>query len=352
MKKALAVLLSILTILAVLSACSKEPEPEPQEPVEQTPQEPVETYDIINPLTGEALDTDISQNRPYAFVLNNLQRALPQCGVQSADIIIEAPVEGGISRMLGIFQDITDVGPIGSIRSARPYLVDLSLAFDSIFIHAGGSPQAYEELASKDVLHFDGVNGRTGTQIFYRDEDRRATAGYEHSLFTDSSLIEEYISPMDIRHEHEAGYEYAQTYETEAQPAGGSAADDISVIVSGSKETNFKYDGESKKYLISEYDEAYTDGNTDAQVSCKNVIVLVTDVSRISGDTEGRLEVRTTGTGTGYFACEGKLIPISWSRDDVYSQFEFTTEDGSPLSLGRGNSYICITSSDDNVSYQ
>lgn len=349
MKKRSVALLLLLAVFMLFPACSKEEQVDEQQEVEE--QTPQENYDIINPLTGEAVDADISSKRPYAIVLNNLERALPQCGVQEADIIIETPVEGGITRMLAVFQDITDVGTIGSIRSARPYLVDLSLAFDSIFIHAGGSDQAYEEMANKDVLHFDGVNGSKGTQIFYRDEERRSTAGYEHSLFTTSDLIEEYIYPMDIRHEHEDGYKYEQTYETEAMP-DGSTAETITADITSSKSTSFTYDSATKKYLISEYGEDYVDGNTENQVSTKNVICLSTDISRISGDSSGRLEMRTTGSGTGYFACEGKIIPIKWSRDDVYDQLHFTTEDGTPLSLGRGNTYICFLYSDDDVSYE
>ena len=337
----------VLALCLVLCACGKKDEPE------ATPEEKEEeiSYDIVNPLTGEVLEEDISENRPFAFVINNLKAATPQCGISKADIIYEVPVEGGITRMVAIFQDISDAGAIGSIRSARPYLIDIALAYDSVFIHAGGSDQAYTDLKNKGVLNFDGVNGWRGTDIFYRDAERRQTAGYEHSLFTSSNLIEEIIYPMDdIRLTHEDGYKFDQTYETDLD-LQGEAANSIIAQITSSKSTSFEYDAESQTYKIFEYDKEYTDGNTDQQVSAKNVIFISTDISRVSGDSAGRLSVRTTGEGTGYFAYNGEIIPIKWSRDSYSEQFEYFTQDGSPLALGRGNTYVCVMYSDDDVSY-
>lgn len=60
-------------------------------------------------------------------MLHNLKEALPQLGQSSADIIYEVPAEGGITRMLGVYQSLDGVGTIGSIRSARPYYLELAL---------------------------------------------------------------------------------------------------------------------------------------------------------------------------------------------------------------------------------
>ena len=77
--------------------------------------------------------------RPVAVMLNNLKEALPQLGQSSADIIYEVPAEGGITRMLGVYQSLDGVGTIGSIRSARPYYLELALGHDAIFLHAGAA---------------------------------------------------------------------------------------------------------------------------------------------------------------------------------------------------------------------
>jgi len=356
MKKLFSLMSLMLAIMMIFSACGETQET-PTEPsddpvVEQsTPPTEDELYAISNPLTGELTDTDISNKRPYAFVVNNIRIATPQVGVSKADMIFECPVEGGITRMVAVYQDITDVGVIGSIRSARPYLIDIALSFDPVFVHAGGSDQAYADMNTKGVLHFDGVNGKTGQGIFYRDAERKAKMGYEHSMMTDSSLIEDIIYPMDIRQTHEEGYEYAQSYKLEAQPEG-EKAESIVVSLTSSKTTSFSYNAETKKYAISEYNKDYVDGATGEQVETKNVLMLMTDVSLISGDDKGRLNVRTTGEGTGYFACEGKYIPIKWSRENYSSQFVYTLEDGTPLTLGRGNTYVCVMKNGNDITFE
>ena len=95
-------------------------------------------------------------------MFNNLKKALPQIGVGRADVIYEIVAEGGITRMMGVFQDLEGVGELGSVRSARDYYVNLALGHDAIYIHAGGSPQAYEAFNSWGVTHIDFVNGPYG----------------------------------------------------------------------------------------------------------------------------------------------------------------------------------------------
>ena len=104
----------------------------------QEPEEPV--YPYAAPLTGEGLMEDVSGQRPIAIMLNNLSKALPQAGVAQADVIYEIVAEGGITRMLALFQDVEGVGEIGTVRSARDYYVSLAYGHDAIFLHAGGQP--------------------------------------------------------------------------------------------------------------------------------------------------------------------------------------------------------------------
>jgi hypothetical protein len=114
----------------------------------------------------------------------------------------------------------------------------------------------------------------------------------------------------------------------------------------------FTYDEDSGTYLVSEYDAPYVDGNTDEQVGVTNVLVLFTDESLIAGDTSGRLSVRTTGTGTGYYACGGKYIEIQWSKPSHSDPLTYTTADGKSLELGVGTSYVNIVSKNAQVTIQ
>jgi hypothetical protein len=58
------------------------------------------------------------------------------------------------------------------------------------------------------------------------------------------------------------------------------------------------------------------------------------------------------GSGEGYFACGGKIIPIKWSCESEGSPILFTLADGTPLELGVGNSYIALAPLKSTVVYE
>lgn len=311
------------------------------EPVEEPEPEPV--YPYTNPLTGEGQMEDISGKRPIAVMFNNLEKALPQLGVGQADVIYEIVAEGGITRMMGLFQNIQGVGNLGSIRSARDYYVNLAYGHDAIYVHAGGSPQAYEAIKGWGVSAIDFVNGPCGVES-WRDANRRANAGYEHSLLTSSTNLVEQM-PSWFRQEHKDDYQVGWTFD-EQLPAGGEAAAELTVPFSTYKTGYFTYDQESGQYAISQHingnDHTYVDGNTDEPVLVSNVLVLYTDISVIAGDSAGRMSVRTTGSGDGILLRDRQLYPIIWQRDSKSSCYRFFGETGEEIALKPGSSYINV----------
>ena len=56
-------------------------------------------------LSGEWLDEEIVKRRPIAIMIPNNPPAMPQYGLSKASIIYEAPVEGRITRLMGVFED-------------------------------------------------------------------------------------------------------------------------------------------------------------------------------------------------------------------------------------------------------
>ena len=72
-------------------------------------------------LTGAERSTN---SRPVAVMVNNIansqrQNARPQRGIGSADLLIEAKVEGGITRLCAVFSDADSIPEVGPIRSGR-----------------------------------------------------------------------------------------------------------------------------------------------------------------------------------------------------------------------------------------
>jgi hypothetical protein len=308
-----------------------------EEDVEPTEEPSAPLY--TNGLTGEAID-EPSNLRPYAVMINNIKVALPHCGVSKADIIYEVLVEG-TTRMMAIFSDISDAGALGSMRSIRPYFIELARSYDAIVVHAGGSEQAYSYISTKGIDNMDGVRGAYGSSIFYRDPSRMH-AGYEHSLFTTGEKVLEYTSILGFREEHtEEDYDYGLRFTEDGAPADGYAAENVVVNFGAyGKTTTFTYDSGAGQYFAAQYGSSYIDGNTGEALSFENVLVLYAETRVL--DNAGRLSVNLVGTGNGHFICGGKATDITWSREAEGEKFKYTLSDGSDLLLGVGKTYICI----------
>ena len=108
--------------------------------------------------TGEWIDAELGTTRPLAVMLNNTSAALPMSGISNASVIYECPVEGRITRWMGIFEDWEDLSRIGSVRSCRLYYLHFAQEFDAVYAHFGQASYAREALNSGD---FDVLSGAT-----------------------------------------------------------------------------------------------------------------------------------------------------------------------------------------------
>ena len=335
-------------LLLLLPACGEEevvaPSEAPSEIVSElpTPEPEPSPTPIVNPLTGEPTDDEgLSGRRPVAIMLNNLKAAMPQQGNSQADIIYEVLAEGGITRMVGVYQDPAGLDNVGSIRSARQYYWELSQGHDALFIHAGGSPEFYNTKETLGLTTVDGVNGYW-PGMFWRDRERVPGHyyGYEHSVLSSGEAIAAMLETNPELVPHAEGYVYEMSFTDNGTPADGETAVTVTVPFSN-KTTTFRYDEESRLYLAEQYGEAYIDGNDDTQIAVTNVLVLQTACDAVPGDDKGRITVDLS-SGEGWFICGGKYVPITWEKGGPNDQLRYFAADGKPLTLGRGKSYVCI----------
>lgn len=305
-----------------------------------------------NPLTGEETETDISGNCPVAVMLNNIKQALPQSGNSKADFFFEIPEEGGITRIMALYQDITDVGTIGTVRSTRPYYVRLAVGHDAILTHCGGSNTAYyiikKYMRKAGFNDMDCLNKGTNCaySYFYRSQ-ARLNAGYatEHTMYTDSDKIQAYLEAEsdNIRSQHKKNFDAGLRFAEDGTPTGGVSATDVDVEMSQYKNTTFTYKADSNTYAVGQFGTGYTDeANGNKQVEVTNVLVILTDISVVQESSKGHLSVVTTGTGSGYYINGGKYIPITWEKKDVTAPQRFYDMDGNELKLGVGKTFECM----------
>lgn len=324
-------------------------EPETTEATEPKPTEPEPTYsDYTNPLTGEYISAPY-KNRPYMVVIDNdNKQAQPHWGVGDADILWELPHEFNTSRMVAMYMNIDGIPRFGPTRSARPYQLSLTMGYDGIFIHAGHSPQAREELASTGWDHLDGVHA--DYSYYYRDKVRLEN-GIDswHTMFTTSENVLKAIKNKGITTSRGETVDYGMKFTQDGTP-DGKAADYIDIrFTKGGRQSELWYDADLGKYMKQQFGSVYTDGNTGKAVTFENVLILEADVSVLPG--YGYLSVDLIGSGDGYFACGGEYVSIRWSRSDTNSPFTFTLADGSPLTFGVGNTYAAVVKTDAPVSF-
>lgn len=317
---------------------------EPAQPTGEPAEEPSPLPAFVHPLTGLPAEEDLSGNKPVAIMLNNIKAAMPQQGNSQADIIYEVLAEGGITRMLGIYQDISQLGIVGSVRSARLYFLELALGHDAVFVHAGGSPEFYEKKQAWGLETIDGVNGYyayADTGLFWRDRTRvdGNYYAYEHSLVTSGEKLTQILTKRGVLGAHRDGYTYEMTFAENGAPADGDLVSVITVPFSGYKSTTFRYDPDTRLYHVEQYGTQYIDGNDNSQIAVTNLLVLKAKCTVV--DDAGRITVDLT-SGEGWYSCGGTIRPITWEKNGRNNQLSYYDEFGQPLTLGQGKSYVCI----------
>lgn len=314
---------------------------EPTAPSESEPTEPpvVIPTDFTNPLTGEYI-TAPYKNRPFMVVMDNdNEQAMPHWGMSSADIVWEMPHEGNTTRFLGMFTDVSDVARLGPNRSARPYLLNLSMGYDAIFVHAGHSTQAAKDLETTGWDHIDGVKN---DYSYFRRDKGRLDAGIDswHTMYISGSNLLKAVANRGFATSRGDVVDYGMVFAPDGTP-DGSAANSINIRFSkGGKKTDLWYDAELGKYMAQQRGKTLTDGNNGQAVTFENVLILKADVGTLND--YGALTVDLVGSGSGYFACGGQYVKICWSRSSTNKPFTFTLEDGSPLTFGVGTTYAAV----------
>ena len=306
----------------------------------------------INPLTGLPTDSVTSRNRPVMVSLGNTRDAMPTNatnGISQADVVYELLVEYGLTRLMALYQDFGNVGLVGSIRSVRHYTVELAEAHDAILIHAGGSPHGLEEITSRNITNFNEVEGPRRS-IFSRNVNRVPghTLEMYHSAVTTGPAAKSGFSRYGIRTTQRNDFSNPYLFTDNPIPTGGAKAHEVTVNFSRDKSTTFAFNENRNLYTMSQYTGVFRDVNNDAAVTFTNLIIIRIPISALidhRGDPSRR-DMSTVGSGTGYFASNGKMIAINWSRSDKSSQFVFTQGNGSVIELGRGKTYIGIIPTD------
>jgi len=326
----------IFLILFFQSGCGKkkvdtpDQNPEYSQQTVESPFLPPEAPKAVNPLTGLAdMDEKYINQRPLAIMIENEYNSRPQSGLDKADVVYEVLAEGGITRFLALYlgDDLDEVGPI---RSARPYFIDYAMEYNGIYVHYGASPQGYSDLKKLKINDIDGIyDGVT----FWRDSSRKAP----HNAYSSTEKMLEtsekrgYMKPADLK--------VWSFNEKDAAP-DGEDLERFKLTYYNNYDVSYTYDSQKKVYERYINNKPHADRKTGAPIFVKNIIIQFNDTKVI--DKEGRLEIKTVGSGKGYYISNGCCGEIKWKKNSRSARTIYTLADGTELKINPGNTWIQI----------
>ena len=102
----------------------------------ETPTSETEAPTVIeNPFTGLIeMDAENAGKRGIGITINNCKVANPQRGTSEASVIFEYETEGGQTRLLCMYPDISKVPLVGAVRSGRVGSADMCAGTGAIFV--------------------------------------------------------------------------------------------------------------------------------------------------------------------------------------------------------------------------
>jgi hypothetical protein len=287
-------------------------------------------------LTGLWVPEEIGKKRPYAYVFNNYKVVKNQSGIEQADIVYEALVEGGITRLLGIGENFTG-DRIGSTRSARHYFVSVADEYDSIFIHYGKTKYATAKMKELDIDHMDGSGG-IGDTVFYRDKNIKAP----HNAFASVEGILKGIKKMDFETMHKEDFEpHYSFYEEDTDLTGGTAVSKVELEFSSYNSPYLQYNASDKLYYRFQFDSPHIDSVTGNQLTFKNVIVQFVKEWNIDKNGYQTMDLEDA-SGTGYYITNGKMQPITWKKNESKHWMRYYNEAGEELTINPGITFIAL----------
>lgn len=316
---------------AVSTGPSKSPLPSP------TPKPPNTL--VPAPLTGLLVSPAAARRHPIAVMIDDHLGARPQSGFNSAAIVWQAPAEGGIPRYMLVFQD-TIPKSVGPIRSAREYFLEWAAEYRSMYVHAGGSPQAITTLRqygggslvwNAEGLRFDG-------SFLFRVHFRIAP----HNLYTDGTRLRALATFL---HVGDGTVKPTWSFHPAAGDVERPAPGAITVSYPLYETITYRYDPLTNSYLryINGSKKPQVDAADGKVVSPKNVVVLRMHFAPLAGaHQKGRLEATDVGSGPAWIATGGVTIQGTWRKATVGGPTLLYASNGRRIFLTAGQTFVNV----------
>jgi len=268
----------------------------------------------------------IDLERPaLAVKIDNVTRAHPQSGVNVADVVYEEIVEGGVTRLVAVFQS-TSADMVGPVRSARTSDPPLLAAFDHpLFAYSGANRGTRTVLAESTItdVGYDAL-----TNEYWRDRSRRPP----HNLYTSTDALWAHHSGRTAVPPAPFIHRYPE------QPLHPSAESATGVSIDFGL-TEVDYDWNGTGWARTHGGNPHVD-DEGVRVAPANVVVQFVAYGWSQADSRSP-EARTTGTGVAWVFTDSHVVVGEWNRPDESLPATFSA-DGETIRLSPGNTWVAL----------
>ncbi len=280
------------------------------------------------PFTGLAVPAELT--RPAVVVkIDNHPRALPQWGINRADVVYEEIVEARLTRFAVIFhsQNADVVGPVRSARTGDFAL--LSNLNRPIFVNSGANAYTSRALRSVDAVNItDG--GTLAKGVFERSSAKHAP----HNLVTDTARI--YAAGAD-----DGGMppNYVRFRDAGQPVVGGQSVLGVDIDF-GQIEASYRWDPALSGWARTQNGRDHTDFD-GVRVAPENLIVQFVRYGQ-SPANRATPEPKLTGSGEAWIFTNGLVVEGSWERLSERDVTVFRSSNGTVVGLTPGRTWIAL----------
>jgi hypothetical protein len=280
----------------------------------------------VAPLTG--LPGNI--RRPALIVkIDNVSAARPQSGLRQADIVIEEPVEGNLTRLAAVFHS-TDASVVGPVRSVRTSDLELIPLFGRpLFASSGGNSGVLPQLHQAKVVD---IGNNVSGQGFRRDPGRPAP----HNLY--SSTPDLWRKAPELPPPPRQLFKYLQRGERPgpgARPVNG-----IALRFGGPEVSRFTWDPAAGVWRRSQYGTPHMAAE-GRQIVPRNVVVAEIDYDLSNQRGRSVPHAVVTGSGPAVVLTQGRAITGTWVRPTLAHRLKLVAPDGrTEIKLTPGQTFI------------
>ena len=334
--KRLLILLAALSFTLLLSGCGKSDEDTP----------PAEDM-VRSRITNEWVTEEVNNTRPVSVIISNTKNAT-QHGISKADVLYECNVENDFTRLMGVFQDWSDLDRLGNIQSCRDYYVYWSFEWDAFLFYYGGPFYIDEVINRLDTETIDGMSSNN----FWRANDTRTMTD---NVYIDTESIEADIHKQRYSLNYRSNYADEQHFQfapynspnTLEQYSDAITADTIDMTLAY-PETRcyFVYNEETGLYdryqhLSDGVDGPHIDKANGEPLAFKNILIQNTYCKIL--DKSGYLNFQCIdSTRDGWFFTNGKGIHVTWVKSSDYGATRYYDDAGNEIELNTGKTMVCI----------